>query len=114
MILEYKFGEMVVDGKKYNNDIIVDSTKGVIISKWWREEGHYLQKKDIEKVVSKEIEIVVVGTGWNGLMEVDKEVEEWLTMLGKKLIIKPTVEVWRLYNELSKTNKVIGVFHLTC
>jgi hypothetical protein len=114
MVLEYKFGEMIVNGKKYRNDIIVDSRKGVIIPRWWREEGHYLQKKDIEKVITKEIEVIVIGTGESGMMKVAEEVKEWFSTIGKKVIIKPTEEARKLYNKLSNTNKVIGMFHLTC
>jgi len=49
MINSYTFGVIVVNGKKYYSDIIIYPNK--VDDNWWREEGHLLIPRDLEKVV---------------------------------------------------------------
>jgi hypothetical protein len=58
---------------------------------------------------------VVIGTGYNGLMRVDKEVIEAFEGKGKKVYIAKTKEAVNLFNDLVKDGKkVLAFFHLTC
>jgi hypothetical protein len=40
MIESYKFGEIIITGKKYDSDLIIYPDH--IDSSWWRKEGHLL------------------------------------------------------------------------
>ena len=123
-INSYNFGEITIDNKKYNRDVIIYPDK--VSSPWQRKEGHYLELADLpEDLISQKPEIVVIGTGYSGVMEVSPEVKEYFKSQninpvrekfsnGVKLIIEPTSTAWQTYNQVSQSKKVIALFHLTC
>ena len=110
-IESYKFGRMVINGKKYNSDILVFQDK---IIEWWRKEGHVVNIEDIEKILEVKPEILVIGTGYYGLLKVPNEIVNILNSYGIKVIIEKTEKAYQIFNELSKSRNVIGAFHLTC
>jgi len=112
MIESYSFGRIVVNGKEYTSDVIIypDHVDG----SWWRKEGHRLQVVDIKKAIEEKPEILIVGTGASGLMEVPKEVESYITSRGIKLVVDTTKEACDAYNRLSKLGRAIAALHLTC
>ncbi|MEM2250375.1 MAG: Mth938-like domain-containing protein [Candidatus Bathyarchaeia archaeon] len=115
MIDSYDFGVMVIDGKRYTGDVIVFPDK--VMSGWWRKEGHRIYIEDLKEVFSYKPlpEVLVVGTGYSGLVKVMPEVNEALKERGIKLIAQPTGEAYKTFNELLKTGKLVaGAFHLTC
>ena len=108
----YSFGSMTVDGKEYKEDLIVFKDK--IKSNWWRREGHRVSLEDIEDVIEEKPDVLVLGTGYHGLVKVSKEVVERLRELGIELVAKPTKEACEEFNKLSKSKKVVAALHLTC
>jgi len=112
MIESYDFGMMVVDGKKYTADIIL--LPGRIIPSWWRKEGHRLHLEDIQDILAEDIEVLVVGTGFFGLMKVQPEVREAVQARGIALVTKKTKSAAQVFNEHSLRKKTAGAFHLTC
>jgi len=113
MVIEhYDFGEMIVDGKRYTSDLII--FPGRIKSNWWRREGHKLHIDDLREVINEKPEILVVGTGYSGIMKVPRETIEYVEKEGIKIIVKPTPEAYKIFNDLSKKHNVVGAFHLTC
>ncbi|MBD3415425.1 MAG: hypothetical protein GF421_13490 [Candidatus Aminicenantes bacterium] len=112
MIDSYKFGKMVIDGKSYTNDLIIGPDS--IQSHWWRETGHVLSLKDIQKTLDKKPELLIVGTGFMGLMNVDSEVKEYAKQKGIELIIQKSKKAVQTFNEKQSQGRVFGAFHLTC
>ncbi len=115
MIDSYDFGVMVVGGRKYTSDVIVFPEK--VIDGWWRREGHKIYVEDLKEVFNcKPLpEVLVIGTGYYGFVEVMPEVENTLKAHGVKLVIQPTREAYKTFNKLLKSGKrVSGAFHLTC
>jgi hypothetical protein len=115
LIESYDFGVMVIDGKRYTSDVIVFPDK--VMSGWWRKEGHRIHVEDLKEVFSHKPspEVLVVGTGYSGLVKVVPEVVEAFKKLGIKLIVQPTSEAYKTFNEFLKAGKVVvGAFHLTC
>lgn len=108
----YHFGRVVVDGKTFNNDLIIYSDK--VYDGWWRKEGHELCLDDITEVIEKKPEVLVVGTGDSGLVKILDEVKERLKKEKIELIAKRTKEACALYNKLSPERKVVAALHLTC
>jgi hypothetical protein len=106
---------MVIDGKRYTSDVIVFPDK--VISGWWRKEGHRIYVEDLKEVFSHKPppEVLVIGTGYSGLVKVVPEVEDVVKAKGIKLIVQPTSEAYKTFNEFLKAGKVVvGAFHLTC
>ncbi len=113
MIDFYSFGKIIVDGKKYNSDLII--TPKSIISPWWRKEGHFLIKEDLDKILTDKIDYLIIGTGHSGMMRISENLKEFLNNQSIPYFIGPTGEAVAKFNEALKDNKkVFGAFHLTC
>ncbi len=112
MIDSYSFGRMVVDNRTYTSDLIIFSDR--IHSSWWRKTGHSLCVEDVEEVFLEAPEVLVVGTGFSGLMKVMDEVKQRAQANGVELIIEKTEAAVQRFNELLIRKKTIGAFHLTC
>jgi hypothetical protein len=108
----YDFGRITIEGKTYTKDLkIIDD---VVVPDWWRTEGHTLLRSDIQDVIDAGPQLLVVGTGYSGLMTVSKEVKAGLSDLGIKLIAEPTADACRSFNDLSSDRRVAFAAHLTC
>ncbi|RLG89498.1 MAG: hypothetical protein DRO15_00235 [Thermoprotei archaeon] len=109
----YDFGIVVISGKEYRHDVIITPSR--IISDWWRLEGHRLQLPDVRDYVLEDVDSVVIGTGFNGLMKVDEEVINTFRNRGVEIYIDKTSRAVDKYNELvKKGKKVLAFLHLTC
>jgi len=112
LIDSYKFGVIVINGKSYSSDVIVYPER--VDDKWVSKEGHLLLREDLGKVVEEHPDVLVVGTGNPGLMEVPQSTRSWLESKGIEVRIQPTREACLLYNRLAAERKTIAVLHLTC
>lgn len=113
MINSYDFGRIIVDGQRYTSDVIVLPDR--VKDSWWRREGHRLHIEDIERVIQKEKpDVLVVGTGYSGLMRVLPETEKYLKSNGIELIAQSTREACETFNRLVKSKRVMAALHLTC
>jgi hypothetical protein len=111
-IESYRFGHMVVDGEGYSSDLILVPDR--VIPNWWRERGHQLSPRDLEEALAAQPEILVVGTGANGVMNVPQGTRQVIRQAGVELRTAQTDRAWRLYNELREKRRTAGAFHLTC
>lgn len=68
MIDSYSFGSITVKGRVYNQDLIIFPDR--IKSNWWRKQGHSLGRQDLDEVIDYRPEVLVVGKGVSGLMDV--------------------------------------------
>jgi len=109
----YSFGIMKVDGNEYRSDLIVFPDK--IKQNWWRMQGHNLAVEDLDGILDFEPEVLVVGKGISGLMQIPASTIEALREQGIELIAENTDQTWQLFNEqIQKGKKAVGAFHLTC
>jgi hypothetical protein len=111
MIEKVEFGKIVIRGKEYTSDLYI-FWDGEIIE---RERSHTITKKELEEVLLKEPEIVVIGTGQAGMVEVEEDAKKLAETENIELIEKPTSEAAKIFNNLLKEKRrVAGIFHLTC
>lgn len=108
---KYEFGGIVIDGKEYNRDVIITSKD---VRGWWRVKGHEVCVKDLEAIENECFEVLIIGTGYFGIVKVLPEVKEWAKKRGVELIALPTKEACSLYNEKGKEKKIVAALHLTC
>ena len=113
VIESYDFGEIMIDRRRYFNDVIIFPDR--VKSGWWRREGHRLSIEDLGEVLKERPQILIIGTGYSGLMKVLNGVREYLRSLGIEVIIKPTGEACRAYNAMMKSEgkRIIAALHLT-
>jgi len=107
------FGLIVIDGKTYRSDLILHPD-GRVDDAWWRKRGHRLSFDDIDVLVASRPEVIIVGTGVNGLLKPNSRLAEMLAEKGIELIPLPNQEAVSRFNELSAKKRVGACFHLTC
>ena len=112
MIDSYDFGRIVINGKRYNSDLIVFPDR--VRDGWCRKEGHQLHVEDLKDVLEAKPEVLVVGTGYSGLMAVPPETRKYVESEGIELTAQKTAEACKTFNRLVKSRKVVATLHLTC
>ncbi len=112
MIDSYTFGQMVIKGKFYTKDLIIYPDR--VKSPWWRKTGHLLTLSDIDDVIAKKPETLIIGTGYIGLMKVDEDVKKFAKDHEIHLIIQKSKQAAKTYNERHSKETVFAAFHLTC
>jgi len=112
MIEKYTFGEFVIDGKKYKSNVVLigkDAKPGRYLTE------HLLMIDDFIEIVESHPEIIVIGTGADGVVDVPDEIISFIESKKIKLIIEKTEEACAVYNSFLKKGKKIGAFlHNTC
>ncbi len=108
----YDFGKIVVDGVTYTSDLTL--AEGKVDSSWWRKEGHRLDPEDLESVLATKPDILIIGTGHSGVMEVPPETQEFLRKKGIEYKILRTEEACKIFNKIVGTRSVAAALHLTC
>ena len=109
----YSFGNMIIDDVEYDEDLMVFPDK--IKSYWWRSDGHILKTGDLQDVIEYKPELLIVGIGFSGRMQIEPATKELLRREGIILIEDLTSNAVRLFNEqIQRGKKVVGAFHLTC
>lgn len=109
---DYKFGRIIIDGKNFTHDVII--YKDRVDANWWRKEGHRLHLEDLTEILNDPPEILLIGTGANGVMKVPSDVRDKLESKGIHVIIEKTDHACTKYNELEKKETVVAALHLTC
>ena len=67
---------MKVDGTEYRADLIVFPHR--IRPNWWRRQGHSLAIEDLNDVLGFKPELLVIGKGASGLMEIPASTKKTL------------------------------------
>ena len=108
----YRFGQVVVGGKKYTSDVIISPDS--VRSNWRRAKGHELCLGDIADIIDENPEVLVVGAGAFGLVKVLYEVQRDIKARGIELIVENTDKACKTYNRLCPSRRVTAALHLTC
>jgi putative phosphoribosyl transferase len=109
----YSYGRMRVCGDDFDEDLIVFPDK--VEPYWRRREAHALTMLDLESVVEYAPELLIVGTGTVGRLQLDPSAKEFLRQKGIDCVDARTDRAWQLFNEeMERDTRVVGAFHLTC
>jgi len=108
----YEFGLIVIDGETLKTDLLI--WPGRIKADWWRKEAHLLQLDDVAEALAADPQVLVVGMGERGLMQVDPALTAFLKDKGIDLQAHPTPEACRVINDLSGKRRLAAGLHLTC
>ena len=105
------FGSIVIDGKKYDRDVVI-FWDGEIQEKESR--SHDFSKEELQDLLMREPEIIIVGTGNSGLVKINPAAEVFARVNGVQLVSKLTPHAIEDFNKYSKRRRVIAVLHITC
>lgn len=107
-INSFYFGNIIIDGKKFTNDVVI-TANGTVREK---HRSHTIEKEDIQEFIIDNVETIVIGTGTAGNVKVDPNVNIMAQLSGINVIIKPTINAVEEFNKIK--GKKAGIFHLTC
>ena len=111
-IESYHFGEIIIDGRRYKHDVIIYPDK--VDSKWWRQAGHSLSPADVKEVLQTPPDVLVIGSGNPGRLNVPIETQQHLQNMGIEVIVEPTEKACQTYNRMRTERHVVAALHLTC
>lgn len=110
---DYQFGKVVVDGQTYQSDIII--TPETVIDSWWRQEGHRLDRRDLDEILEARPDCLLVGTGYYGRMTIPDETIQYLQDKHIHLDYAPTADAIKQFRQLQrKYARIVAALHLTC
>ena len=114
MIDAFNFGSLIIDGRKYNSDLII-YPDGRIVDGWWRKSGHRVDVDDIKDILKSKPDILVIGKGKPGLMKSSRSLREFLKENAIELIEEKTSKAVQTFNRLLKAGKDVAAgFHVSC
>jgi hypothetical protein len=113
MIESFSFGRIVVDGKTYNDDVKIIT--GRVVPSWWRRGGHRVDIEDVADVLAAAPEVLVIGKGDPGMMNISEALRDRLHQEGIDLIEERTPSAVATFNRLTAEGRnVCAGFHLSC
>ncbi len=116
MKIEIEFGKIKVDSNEFHDVIILPSEK--VLEREYQKikgkygTGHVIDEKEIEIVVREKPEVIVIGTGFDGMAGLTEKAREKILKKNIKLIEEKTPKAIETF--LSLKNKKAAVLHSTC
>jgi len=112
MIDRFEFGAIVIDGQTYNSDVTIFPDGAV--EQWQHKTEHVLRPKDVDKIISAEPEVVIIGLGSVGNLRVRPKAEKRLQQVGIEVMVYRTNKACETYKELRGQRRVAAILHVTC
>ncbi len=113
IIEDYQFGKITVNGETYTKgDLIVSPEKTRV---WYCTDHHRPVLENFAEILEIKPEILIIGTGYYNVMQLDPILTDKLEQKIDKVIISNTKKAVKIYNKLSSQNKnIVACLHLTC
>ena len=108
----YEDGKLVIGGVTHSTDLIILPDR--IFPNWWRSEAHSLSVGDLELVFHTKPDLLIVGTGADGRMDVPILTRTAIEKAGIQLVTQPTAAAVETYNRMHDERRLAAALHLTC
>jgi len=113
MIDSTKFGEITIEGKTHYSDVFVYWDGEVEETRTFTR--HLFSKEELNILLKKNPEVVIVGTGDSGFLKVSDDARAIAKEKDIELIELITSEAIRKFNELVESGKkVVAFMHVEC
>lgn len=122
-IQQFEWGKYIINGEEHSKingrttgkgkDLFIVDGK---VHKWNEREGHKLTYEMVERVLKYNLDILIIGNGVNGRIEVSKKIIVKLKNNGiSEIFVKKTPQALNFYNQFFHDNKKVALFvHGTC
>jgi hypothetical protein len=112
-VRHYAFGRIDIDGTEYTSDVIVYPER--VQAHWRRKRGHSLCIEDLAEVLRSKPTVLLIGTGYYGVMDVPPETLDALHERGIEPRVMKTGEAVAELDRLQReAARVVAALHLTC
>jgi len=109
----YRFGYIDIEDRGYDADVILFPDQ--VQERWWRREGHRLVQEDLGMAMAERPEMLIVGTGYYGRMQVPEQTLDSLRAAGIEVRSAKTGDAVDEFNQLqSEFARIVAALHLTC
>ena len=113
-----KFGEIMIDGKKHSQVLIignsVEERDGQRLETLFNT-THKIGDWEIDSLFKENPEIILIGTGRDGMLEVNGNLLDKAQKDNIKVIVDITPKIIEIYNEKIKSGKKVNaLIHTTC
>lgn len=109
----YSFGRIGIGGRDFDADVIIFPDR--VQERWWRGEGHRLSPQDLETVLYDKPQLLVIGTGYYGRMQVPQDTLASLRAKGVEVKALKTGDAVKEFNRLQQDYaRIVAALHLTC
>ena len=105
------FGSITISGKKYDHDVYVfwDGTVERRVG------DHTAPVRQMEYIVKRKPEIIIIGTGQFGMFRVPSESEKLAKEQNIEVVKARTLQAIGIFNEAMKQGKLVSaIIHVTC
>ena len=109
-ISHYSFGEIIIDEKTYNEDLVLWPNKAPEL---WHADLHDMLKNDFDVIIESGIKTLIYGSGDEGAAYMTKKTIKHLKANGIEFKVLTTHEAVKFLNENDKS-KLVAVLHLNC
>jgi hypothetical protein len=111
-IESFTFGSITIEGKNYTSDVVVYPDR--VEASWIREEEHRPQIREFSDIVKFEPDILIIGTGYAGVLLIPDQIRNYLTSKGIEVRVEKTKQAIEMFNDLYEREKVVAALHITC
>jgi hypothetical protein len=117
MTVETEFGKIVVNGKTYNQDILIDVNGSILgrtdVSKRFYGNQHTVCREEVKDLIEQQKpQFLIIGTGQFGACRLEESIPRICERNNIRLILKKTRDAVDEYNKLQ--GKKLALFHITC
>jgi len=111
------FGSITIDGQEIRNDVILRLDGSVQkrkkkLSKKVYGTSHTISLEEAKYVYEKGAELLIIGTGHSGLVELSDEADRYFKKQGCRVKANATPKAIHVWN--NSGGNVIGLIHVTC
>ena len=106
-----KFGEVKIDNHVFYSDMIV----------WWDGEKEFVAKNHVfdmkmfSRLLRKKPDVVVIGTGQQGMVKISDDVFQLAKEKGIKVFVDTSAKAADIFNGMLATGKkAVAFIHTTC
>ena len=110
-IKKVAFGDIEINDEVFNKEDFFLFWDGIEVA----EKTHEPSLRDFEEMMLREPDVVIIGTGFNSLVKVSKEIREKAKKDNIEMHTLPTPDALKLFKELTKKGKKVAArIHTTC
>jgi len=112
-----EFGRIVIAGESFNHDVVIRLSGKVKkrkkkLSKEVFGTSHTISREEVEAVYDEGAELLIFGTGQEGVAKMSGDALAFLKEKGCEVIAMRTPDAIEAWNEAK--GMAIGLFHITC